>query len=143
MQKDSRSRSKADYYTKHLFIRVMCHELKDDDDDAQEAITEAPRSESPVAMEEESISKEKVNGDAEELAGPTLTKSGRSTVRRRPLLPRTFADLPKRNEEANPSRLTQLLAKEGQVLLFQFSWTRGVLIALPSLAPIGQKQTKG
>ena len=27
----SQNRSKADYYTKHLFLRVLCHELVDDD----------------------------------------------------------------------------------------------------------------
>lgn len=61
------SRSKADYYHKHLFLRVLCHELLDPDDDSSyipphlavprfrdfhpargSTLTEIPRSTSPA-----------------------------------------------------------------------------------------------
>lgn len=49
----SRNRSKADYYTKHLFIRVLCHELLPDGHIASNdgyAYTSGPRTSSPEPM---------------------------------------------------------------------------------------------
>ena len=41
------TRSKADYYQKHLFIRLLCHTLSNEDQDAPPDLTHLPRSESP------------------------------------------------------------------------------------------------
>ncbi|GLB43551.1 putative corA-like Mg2+ transporter protein [Lyophyllum shimeji] len=57
----SQNRSKADYYPKHLFLRVLCHELGNGDAGAGagsesaaygSTLTDAPRSESPVPHRE-------------------------------------------------------------------------------------------
>lgn len=47
----SRNRSKADYYSKHLFLRVLCHELIDDDHIPTSMLPTAPRTSSPEPME--------------------------------------------------------------------------------------------
>ncbi|KAF5346159.1 hypothetical protein D9758_009966 [Tetrapyrgos nigripes] len=59
----SQTRSKADYYGKHLFLRILCHELQDSGDDSssdstsssysEKSITGAPRSSSPIPFEYE------------------------------------------------------------------------------------------
>lgn len=48
-------RSKADYYPKHLFLQVLCHELKDvdEEDEHNEALTGIPLSSSPEPMSED------------------------------------------------------------------------------------------
>lgn len=38
LQHRGNARSKADYYTKHLFLRVLCHTLSEDDDHASISI---------------------------------------------------------------------------------------------------------
>ncbi len=92
------ARSKADYYSKHLFLRVLCHRITSDDDSANEetshrSMTDLPRSASPVPMDadEESASSwsENKHPDGEEhresgvgsrfSTGTTL----RNTMRRR------------------------------------------------------------
>ena len=50
------ARSKADYYPKHLFLRVLCHTLCDDDEastgiSSLPSLTHLPRSASPAPME--------------------------------------------------------------------------------------------
>ncbi|OBZ68633.1 Magnesium transport protein CorA [Grifola frondosa] len=46
-------RSKADYYPKHLFLRVLCHTVSTDDNTStpNSSISHLPRSESPVPMD--------------------------------------------------------------------------------------------
>jgi len=48
-------RSKADYYPKHLFLQVLCHELKDvdEDDEHSQALTGIPLSSSPEPLSED------------------------------------------------------------------------------------------
>ncbi|TDL15301.1 hypothetical protein BD410DRAFT_902654 [Rickenella mellea] len=51
------ARSKADYYQKHLFIRVLRHSVGDDDDNPMESVlprvTDLPRSSSPLGLGDE------------------------------------------------------------------------------------------
>lgn len=49
------NRSKADYYPKHLFLQILCHELKDVDeyDERSQMLTGLPLSSSPEPMSEE------------------------------------------------------------------------------------------
>ncbi|KAF6754206.1 magnesium transporter [Ephemerocybe angulata] len=112
--KDTRSRSKADYYSKHLFIRVMCHELGLPDD-YPAAITDELRSSSPEPLADEEPEKDGEDQEGPEFDGDTLrasvSKTKQSTKRRRPLLPRTFADLPSRNDTAQ-SRLANLIKQD-------------------------------
>lgn len=56
----SQTRSKADYYNKHLFLRILCHELGDPDAEpklvesaaAGSTLTDGPRSSSPLPFED-------------------------------------------------------------------------------------------
>lgn len=49
----SQTRSKADYYTKHLFLRVLCHQLSEHDiEDENIFIPYLPRSASPEPIPE-------------------------------------------------------------------------------------------
>lgn len=49
------ARSKADYYQKHMFLRILCHTLVNDDDASQDtphsSMTHLPRSESPIPID--------------------------------------------------------------------------------------------
>lgn len=51
------ARSKADYYMKHLFLRVLCHTLCSDEElaetSSESSFTNLPRSSSPTPMEYE------------------------------------------------------------------------------------------
>lgn len=49
------ARSKADYYQRHLFLRILRHSLIADDDDAAStnSVTELPRSSSPIPIEDD------------------------------------------------------------------------------------------
>ncbi|KII94236.1 hypothetical protein PLICRDRAFT_101518 [Plicaturopsis crispa FD-325 SS-3] len=81
------TRSKCDYYPKHLFLRMLCHTLGREEDegpnmaDELETVTDLPRSESPVHMNSHEM--EKLNSyDGGVLAGlpdddsmPTLEDS--------------------------------------------------------------------
>ncbi|KAF5352613.1 hypothetical protein D9756_006198 [Leucocoprinus leucothites] len=53
------TRSKADYYLKHLFLRVLCHELGELNAEDENVFTarDAPRSSSPEPMEKSTLSK--------------------------------------------------------------------------------------
>jgi hypothetical protein len=55
------SRSKADYYHQHLFLRILCHTLASEDDMssgdvATDSVTRLPRSESPLPFDEDDLS---------------------------------------------------------------------------------------
>lgn len=93
----SQNRSKADYYTKHLFLRVLCHELgKSDAGSSSESavqgstLTGAPRSASPVPHRENRDLEKDLFREQEE-GGPGIyedeTMARPSTKRRRRLLP--------------------------------------------------------
>lgn len=56
------TRSKADYFTRHLFLRVLCHELGAPEpliDPTAQAMTDLARSSSPEPMTEEDELNEK------------------------------------------------------------------------------------
>ncbi|KAF8585122.1 hypothetical protein K439DRAFT_1082558 [Ramaria rubella] len=58
-------RSKADYFVKHLFLRVLCHSLGSSSVKANEHITTLPRSASPIGIRTESrFSDDKFEYDA-------------------------------------------------------------------------------
>lgn len=100
----------------------MCHELEDEDAEAEaEAETHndpEPRSLSPEPTEDVILEKEKAGEPGLEADGETLqasfSKSKNSTVRRRPLLPRTLADLPIQRRDSG-SALAKLLQQDGKV----------------------------
>ncbi|KAJ7454681.1 magnesium transporter [Mycena latifolia] len=96
----SQTRSKADYYTKHLFLRILCHELGDPDEQILSSaaegstLTELPRSDSPTPftdadaeMELREMGKGDFGEDEKTLRGT------QSTRKRRPLLPTTRSDV--------------------------------------------------
>lgn len=51
------ARSKADYYQRHLFLRILCHTLVSDEDATADtpnnSVTRLPRSSSPIPMYED------------------------------------------------------------------------------------------
>jgi len=49
------ARSKADYYAKHLFLRVICHQLLDDDE-VHSVLFDSPRSMSPSRIDSSTVS---------------------------------------------------------------------------------------
>lgn len=117
------NRSKADYYTKHLFLRVLCHELSGEalDDNAvlphlgRAGGRGGGRSHSPEPMgqeEEEMDSMDKMRGEDQD-ATIRVRSERKTNVRRRPILPSFRADLPSRHDTA-ASSLTRLLKAEGQ-----------------------------
>ncbi|KAH9486074.1 Cobalt/magnesium transport protein CorA [Psilocybe cubensis] len=128
----SRNRSKADYYSKHLFLRILCHELLDDEEKRSRAAftqyTTGPRSNSPEPLESyPDEEEEKVNmDDSEELKKPTSSFPSRAAtlVQRRgqpSLLPTNRNDLKgayntgKRSPTG--SNLSTLVAREGALQL--------------------------
>lgn len=116
----SRNRSKADYYIQHLFLRVLCHQLvnsqEEEDENSSGTYTMEPRTTSPESMlglEEKSPLKE-VHG--ERTNGSSLSSNIKRTLY--PLLPLNHADI--HTIEENPttqssSTFTKLLKKEGDV----------------------------
>lgn len=92
----SQTRSKADYYSKHLFIRVVVHELGDPDEPPELSIstaafgstlTGAPRSSSPLPFtrdDEEGYELKPQNSEDDTVLGslPSRSKS-KSSLRRR------------------------------------------------------------
>ncbi|KAJ7116472.1 hypothetical protein C8R44DRAFT_792640 [Mycena epipterygia] len=111
----SQTRSKADYYTKHLFLRVLCHELGDSDEPFMSTaaqgstLTDLPRSDSPTPftdddaeMEMREVGKGDFGEDEKTLKGSASTRR-----KRRPLLPTTRSDLS--TNPTNPrTRLSEL-----------------------------------
>ena len=62
--------SKADYYQSHLFLRILCHSLASDDDNActshvYDPISEFPRTSSPTAMTQDEIERRHDEGEDE------------------------------------------------------------------------------
>ncbi|KDR85830.1 hypothetical protein GALMADRAFT_51400 [Galerina marginata CBS 339.88] len=95
----SRNRSKADYYTRHLFLRVLCHELADEHQPFEHSYTNAPRSDSPEPIDPPYPDGE----EGEKLAESETTKfgsgpnSGAGTLIQRrgrsPILPTNRGDI--------------------------------------------------
>ncbi|KAJ7650745.1 magnesium transporter [Roridomyces roridus] len=128
----SQARSKSDYYARHLFLRILCHELGDADEifTASAAdgstLTDLPRSDSPTQFtdnDHELEMREFGNGsfyeDEKTLKGSTTLKGTKSSWRKnRPLLPTNRADVSSRphrpsNRSTQPhSRLSQLATME-------------------------------
>ncbi|TFK60816.1 hypothetical protein BDN72DRAFT_828680 [Pluteus cervinus] len=86
----SQNRSKADYFSKHLFIRVLCHELGDVQNIPAHqtaafgsTLTDAPRSSSPEAMDTIPEGKDE----------RTSYSSSESTKKKGPLLPHSRRDI--------------------------------------------------
>eukprot|EP00914_Ancora_sagittata_P030490 GHVO01061061.1.p1 GENE.GHVO01061061.1~~GHVO01061061.1.p1 ORF type:complete len:454 (+),score=19.48 GHVO01061061.1:1-1362(+) len=85
----SQTRSKADYYPKHLFLRILCHELGDSDAEPQttesaavgSTLTDAPRSSSPLPYEDNDEF-EMMEKDDKTLFG-SFPNSRKSTMRHR------------------------------------------------------------
>ncbi|TFK24275.1 magnesium transporter [Coprinopsis marcescibilis] len=100
----SRNRSKADYYSKHLFIRVLCHELVKDADSG--ILPHFLRSASPDALNEG-------EEDAADSKGPPPEAKSRWSHRPRPILPVTNITNPRQGSDS--SALAQLIKQEGQV----------------------------
>ncbi|KAI0327693.1 hypothetical protein GY45DRAFT_1283295 [Cubamyces sp. BRFM 1775] len=67
------ARSKADYYPQHLFLRVLCHTLSNEEEGTQPSISHLPRSESPAPMGDDDD--DEIDTDSEFQYG----KGGRST----------------------------------------------------------------
>ncbi|KIM47383.1 hypothetical protein M413DRAFT_439064 [Hebeloma cylindrosporum] len=121
----SQNRSKADYYTKHLFLRVLCHELVDDasqngtTDHTQ--VTNTLRSASPEPMGDDIEAEE-----SDELKDSELTQSGSpnfgSLKRRRlggyPLLPTSRVDVKpvyRGNQTKMGTNLAKLISNESAI----------------------------
>ena len=108
------NRSKADYYSKHLFLQVLCHELSDVDENNEPSFTDALRSTSPEPMEEDE--EEKLgNGYADEEAPTLPTKKRRRWL---PFLPDSRRGLEaKSDSQDSDSSLAKLLGANRAVSL--------------------------
>jgi hypothetical protein len=123
----SQNRSKADYYTKHLFLRVLCHELVDDasqngaTDHTQ--VTNTLRTASPEPMDN---SVELEEGDQKLKDSDEFTRNGGSqnlgslNKRRKlggyPLLPTSRADV----KPVYRGNLTKLISNDNAVGILDF-----------------------
>nr|GAT55268.1 magnesium -like protein [Mycena chlorophos] len=94
------TRSKADYYNQHLFLRVLCHELATGDEPTASSmvegstLTDAPRSESPAPFTE--ADQEMEMRDLGEFGDDDKTLYGNSTRRSKkggPILPTSRSDV--------------------------------------------------
>ena len=126
----ARNRSKADYYSRHLFLRVLRHEVAQDDQlFGPDTFTNAPRTASPEPIDPPE--EEKVNeklGESEDLtkSGVRVESNAATLVQRRAngrtsILPTNQTDLKgsilsdKKSTSSSGTRLTKLLAKETEV----------------------------
>ncbi|KAJ6608685.1 hypothetical protein B0H10DRAFT_2067021 [Mycena sp. CBHHK59/15] len=103
----SQTRSKADYYSKHLFLRILCHELGDPNESYGDSaasgstLTDLPRSDSPTPFTDDDDDMELRELGKGDFGDDEKTLHG-SNRKRRPLLPSSRSDLGSR------SRLAQL-----------------------------------
>ena len=128
----SQTRSKADYYTEHLFLQVLCHLLvkpQEEEDFSSTYNMEIERTASPepmISLEEEPQKEVNQSSNHRQPNGPSSSK-GRTLD---PLLPlnHTHTFTMERNPtmerkptiNRNPfSDFTRLLQKEGEVSLIQ------------------------
>lgn len=112
-------RSKADYYSKHLFLRVICHELRDPNDNSPRHYAPGPRVLSPEPMDDPDVKQALLEDSTDgETLQASYSKSKNSTMRRRPILPNTIRDLPSK-QGTGKSKLASLLEKEKEVSVFR------------------------
>ncbi|PPR02360.1 hypothetical protein CVT24_011704 [Panaeolus cyanescens] len=116
----SRTRSKADYYSKHLFLRVMSHELVDDDSNLHKPhhhFPHIPRSESPRPMS-------RVPTIAVERADDDITRHGSNASSRfstkkdrKSFLPtsRLEADLKDASVDSSENNLARMITRETKI----------------------------
>jgi hypothetical protein len=84
-QGNNHTRSKADYYARHLFLRVLCHQLSEHNDkDENMFIPDIPRSSSPEPMGKAPLDEEKT---LHETPSPDLQPRTSLKKLRRHLLP--------------------------------------------------------
>ncbi|KAJ7163946.1 magnesium transporter [Mycena crocata] len=106
----SQTRSKADYYTKHLFLRVLCHELGDPDEpyNASAAmgstLTDLPRSDSPTQFTDDDAEMEMRELGKGDFGDDEKTLHNSTRRKHRPLLPTTRSDV----STGPRTRLTEL-----------------------------------
>ena len=94
------TRSKADYYARHLFLRVLCHELASDEEPTP--LGEL-RSQSFDSLEDEEVEGESISDD---------TKNGEPLTRKLSILPTHLREA----RIARRDQLRNLLLKEKAVL---------------------------
>lgn len=95
LQQRGNARSKADYYSKHLFLRVLCHRLYDDDDHASISIQDGDDDDEQEEGEDE---------DEDFQSGRTDVENLRTQNRTR------FADI--EDEKANRNARNRALLRE-------------------------------
>lgn len=99
----SQNRSKADYFSKHLFLRILCHQLGEEGDlvDPTQSpahgstLTGVPRTMSPEPIDDDDESQLKGKGDDGTVYDGGLNSYSQSTTKKRrlPLLPNSRRDL--------------------------------------------------
>jgi hypothetical protein len=112
------NRSKADYYSKHLFLQILCHELKDvDEDEDSQTLTGMPLSSSPEPMSEEDNSGDLTDGDPG-IYGNGLDSHHRPTKKRRFVPHGRLRDIEAMlDPQSSHSHFVKVLEPEGAVRL--------------------------
>jgi hypothetical protein len=120
----SQNRSKADYYTRHLFLRVLCHEIVDDNfqkaTSEPNQISNIPRSASPEPMDIEYEKGDQLEDSGQFTVNGKLggSLSKRGTLGSNPLLPTSRIDIKPAypgNQEKMGGNLIRLISNEGAV----------------------------
>ncbi|OCB88993.1 hypothetical protein A7U60_g3800 [Sanghuangporus baumii] len=119
-QRDNQARSKADYYPRHLFIRILRHTLGSDSEDEDEretvapSITRLPRSASPDVMRDGDEDDDYYSSAAGDWPDEqTLAGSKLSTMRKRSLrLRKTNLDLEQGKHETIRGGRTPLKSRQ-------------------------------
>ena len=106
-----RTRSKADYYTRHLFLRVLCHKLGKDDPDANGPnVLHPDRTASPEPLDP-------IDEDLKEDETNRKSRGSEGSLKHRPILPTSRNDV-KHNSVSSadsPNSLSTLIMKESAV----------------------------
>ncbi|KAF8899336.1 magnesium transporter [Infundibulicybe gibba] len=120
----SQTRSKADYYPRHLFLRILCHELGEDEGfelagssaASGSTLTGGPRSSSPLPMDEKRGSPG-LEDDPTVYGSPPMSRQSTSKHRRRgPILPHNMNDLDAmlgKADTGSKSALAGLIKQQG------------------------------
>lgn len=122
----SGNRSKADYYSKHLFLRVLCHELLPEDaSDGPPSFTDAPRSSSPEPIGEYTPEYDEKEGSEDIIKNggvpsPISSLRKKQTLGRTPILPTTRGDVAPAYSKTAP-RFSILAAKDATVRIYLIS----------------------
>ncbi|KAF9486595.1 magnesium transporter [Pholiota conissans] len=115
------NRSKADYYTKHLFLRVLCHELVEDDDlptNSLGSFTDAPRSSSPepISYFSPEDGDKTIDNSTEELAKSGGISTSFSSIAKRPLSRRSPILPTTRVNSGRPTYTRNSIPKEFSIM---------------------------